>query len=137
MCRKARQKIVKKNWKKRLFKLFAVGNSYTVLVYYKDERSDKVKGRYYLDSQCQLADIQHAERKYVSHCGCTIPFGAFATLHLEDDFFMQVFEVTHSDGSFAVRLDAETHSNWALWRTVYFVYCCRIARDYKEFVNIF
>ena len=30
----------------------------------------------------------------------------------------QVFQVTHTDGSFAVRLDAETNSNFVLWRTV-------------------
>ena len=33
LCRKARQKIVKKNWKKRWFRLFAVGDNYSVLVY--------------------------------------------------------------------------------------------------------
>lgn len=33
LCRKARKKIVKKNWKKRWFRLFAVGDNYSVLVY--------------------------------------------------------------------------------------------------------
>ena len=33
LCRKARKKIVKKNWKQRWFRLFAVGDNYSVLVY--------------------------------------------------------------------------------------------------------
>ena len=33
--------------------------------YYKDGRSEKVKGRYYIDSQCQISDIEHPDRPHV------------------------------------------------------------------------
>ncbi len=67
LCRKARNKIVKKNWKRRWFRLFAVGDIYSVLVYYKDSQaqSAKVKGRYYIDSQCQLEGVSHKDRRHV------------------------------------------------------------------------